>query len=214
MAHSQQYQHQHQHQQPRKQRPSLGTSMPAFCDQITSSGAVIDIGSRFLWFSYHTLLYVYIQPNGRSFARAVHVDWRGHLSRTYHICVWTLNLLNVCHSYVHSYKYKSQWCDNPQCHGLCKAMELDIQLETEQCVRTLSTPIVDELPWNGSLELGQNPKELEAELQRIAPPNGRAILNFCAPCGRPLVRLEAWGVLRNLQDPRNESGHIEKSGDN
>jgi hypothetical protein len=37
------------------------------------------------------------------------------------------------------YKYKSQWCDNPQCHGLCKAMELDIQLETEQCVRTLST---------------------------------------------------------------------------
>ncbi|CAK9232365.1 unnamed protein product [Sphagnum troendelagicum] len=160
MANSQQYQHQHQHQhqQPRKQRPSLATSMPAFCDQITSSGAVIDIGS--------------------------------------------------------SYKYKSQWCDNPQCHGLCKAMELDIQLETEQWVRTLSTPIVDELPWNGSLELGQNPKELEAELQRIAPPNGQAILNFCAPCGCPLVRLEAWGVLRNLQDPRNESGDIEKSGDN
>jgi hypothetical protein len=45
MAHSQQYQHQHQHQhqQPRKQRPSLAASMPAFCDQITSSGAVIDI---------------------------------------------------------------------------------------------------------------------------------------------------------------------------
>jgi hypothetical protein len=45
MAHSEQYQHQdqHQHQQPRKQRPSLAASMPAFCDQITSSGAVIDI---------------------------------------------------------------------------------------------------------------------------------------------------------------------------
>lgn len=47
IAHSQQYQHQHQHlhqhQQPRKQKPSLAVSMPAFCDQITSSGAVIDI---------------------------------------------------------------------------------------------------------------------------------------------------------------------------
>jgi hypothetical protein len=76
-------------------------------------------------------------------------------------------------------------------------MELDIQLKTEQCVRTLSTPIVDELPWNGSVvELGQDSKE--AELQRIAPPNGRAILNFHAPCGCPLARLEAWGVLRNL----------------
>jgi len=93
-------------------------------------------------------------------------------------------------------------------------MELDIQLETEQCVRTLSTPIVDELPWNGSVELGQDPKELEAELQRIAPPNGQGILNFRAPCGCPLARLEAWGVLRNLKDPRNESGDIEKSGDN
>ncbi|CAK9880517.1 unnamed protein product [Sphagnum jensenii] len=112
------------------------------------------------------------------------------------------------------YKYKSQLCDNPQCHGLCKAMELDIQLETEQCVRTFSTPIVDELPWNGSVELGQDPKELEAELRRIAPPNGRAILNLRAPCGCPLARLEAWGVLRNLKDPRNESGDIEKSGHN
>jgi hypothetical protein len=94
-------------------------------------------------------------------------------------------------------------------------MELDIQLETEQCVRTLSTPIVDELPWNGSVELGQDPKELEAELRRIAPPpNGRAILNFRAPCGCPLASLQAWGVLRNLEDPRNESGDIEKSEDN
>jgi hypothetical protein len=61
-----------------------------------------DLGSRFLWFSHHALLYIHIQPNGKSFARAAHVDWRGHLSSTYHICVWTLNLLNVCHSYVHS----------------------------------------------------------------------------------------------------------------
>jgi hypothetical protein len=68
--------------------------------------------------------------------------------------------------------------------------------------------IVDELPWNGSVELGQDPKELEA------PPNGQAILNFRAPRGCPLARLETWGVLRNLEDPRNESGDIEKSGDN
>jgi len=88
-------------------------------------------------------------------------------------------------------------------------MELDIQLETEQCVRTLSTPIVDELRWNRRVELGQDPKELEAELQRIAPPNRRAILNFRAPCGCPLETLEASGGLRNLEVPRNETGDIE-----
>jgi hypothetical protein len=81
-------------------------------------------------------------------------------------------------------------------------------------VRTLSTLIVDVLPWNGSVELGQDPKELETELRRIAPPNEQPILNFCASCGCPLARLEAWGVRRNLEDPRNESGDIEKSEDN
>jgi hypothetical protein len=62
--------------------------------------------------------------------------------------------------------------------------------------------------------LAKIPRELEAELQRIAPPNGQPILNLCAPCGCPLARLEVWGVLRNLEDPRNESGDIEKSEDN
>ncbi|KAH9530363.1 hypothetical protein CY35_U003100 [Sphagnum magellanicum] len=90
------------------------------------------------------------------------------------------------------YEYRSRRCDNPHCRGLRKAMELDIQLETEQCVRT-SLPIAHELPWNGGVELGQDPKELEAELRRMAPPNGRAVLIFRAPCGCPTARFEAWG---------------------
>lgn len=90
------------------------------------------------------------------------------------------------------YQYKCRKCDNPDCRGLRKAMELDIQLETEQCVK--SAPVItDGLSWKGGVDLGHEQKELEAELRRMAPPNGRAILIFRAPCGCPAARFEAWG---------------------
>ncbi|KAG6550291.1 hypothetical protein Mapa_008252 [Marchantia paleacea] len=90
------------------------------------------------------------------------------------------------------YQYKSRRCDNPHCRGLRKAMELDIQLQTEQCVKS-GPPVAEELPWNEGVEIGQDQKELEAELRRMAPPNGRAVLIFRAPCGCPAARFEAWG---------------------
>lgn len=87
-------------------------------------------------------------------------------------------------------QYKARKCDNPQCRGLRKAMEFDIQLESEQCVKS---PSSQEVPWKGSVELGEDHKELEAELRRMAPPNGRAVLIFRAPCGCPAARMEVWG---------------------
>ncbi|KAG0555243.1 hypothetical protein M758_12G157700 [Ceratodon purpureus] len=88
------------------------------------------------------------------------------------------------------YQYVNRKCDNPNCRGLRKAMELDIQLETEDCVKLSSGR---ELPWNGGVELGHEQKELEAELRRMAPPNGRAVLIFRNPCGCPAARFEASG---------------------
>ncbi|EYU32824.1 hypothetical protein ABFS82_14G049200 [Erythranthe guttata] len=86
-------------------------------------------------------------------------------------------------------------CGNPHCKGLRRAIEYDIQLESEECVKyapSLSDVFQDE---NGAaeLELGQDRKELEAELKKMAPLNGRTVLIFRAPCGCPAGRLEVWG---------------------
>ncbi|KAH8952420.1 hypothetical protein BDL97_09G084000 [Sphagnum fallax] len=197
MVHSQRHQHQHQHQRPRKQSLSVAASMPTFCDQITSSGAVIDIiilisvlGScGFLFTPYFTFI---IGQMGEVlpglFILIGEVIYQAPVAYALGVFLFFIAVVGA----YGIYEYRSRRCDNPHCRGLRKAMELDIQLETEQCVRT-SLPIAHELPWNGGVELGQDPKELEAELRRMAPPNGRAILIFRAPCGCPTARFEAWG---------------------
>lgn len=86
-------------------------------------------------------------------------------------------------------------CGNPYCKGLRRAVEYDIQLETEACVKH-SPPPSDACHDNNGvtqLELGQDRKELEAELKKMAPLNGRTVLIFRAPCGCPVGRLEVWG---------------------
>lgn len=86
-------------------------------------------------------------------------------------------------------------CGNPHCKGLRRAIEYDIQLESEECVK-YSPPLLDAYcDKNGvtELELGQDRKELEAELKKMAPLNGRTVLIFRAPCGCPAGRLEVWG---------------------
>lgn len=96
-------------------------------------------------------------------------------------------------------KSKARKCDNPKCQGLKKAVEFDIQLESEKCISVASssppssTSFSQAVPWKASVELGEDHKELEAELKRMAPPNGRAVLVFRSPCGCPTARLEVWG---------------------
>ncbi|XP_051131372.1 uncharacterized protein At5g19025-like [Andrographis paniculata] len=96
-------------------------------------------------------------------------------------------------------------CGNPHCKGLRRAVEYDIQLETEQCVKH-SPPSADAYQGNHGamqLELGQDRKELEAELKKMAPLNGRTVLIFRAPCGCPAGRLEDYDrrgwTVRTLQ---------------
>lgn len=93
---------------------------------------------------------------------------------------------------------RSRKCENPNCQGLRRAVEFDIQLESEDCIKCLPS----DRDLNSSsfydygvkpLELGEERKELEAELKRMAPRNGRTVLIFRAPCGCPAGRLEVWG---------------------
>ncbi|CAD5321733.1 hypothetical protein ISN45_At03g000260 [Arabidopsis thaliana x Arabidopsis arenosa] len=78
-------------------------------------------------------------------------------------------------------------CGKPNCKGLRKAVEFDIQLETEECVKSSSNK-------RGMFELPRvHHRELEAELKKMAPPNGRAVLVFRARCGCSVRRLVVSG---------------------
>ncbi|XP_060197405.1 uncharacterized protein At5g19025-like [Lycium barbarum] len=94
---------------------------------------------------------------------------------------------------------RSRKCGNPNCQGLRKAVEFDIQLESEECIKCLPLELESSSTnafYNYGvkpLDLGDERKELEAELKRMAPRNGRTVLIFRAPCGCPAGRLEVWG---------------------
>ncbi|KAF2313618.1 hypothetical protein GH714_012430 [Hevea brasiliensis] len=85
-------------------------------------------------------------------------------------------------------------CGNPNCKGLRKAAEFDIQLETEECVKNSNGTLVKDGAKRGLFELPRDHhRELEAELKKMAPPNGRAVLVFRARCGCSVGRLEVPG---------------------
>lgn len=87
----------------------------------------------------------------------------------------------------------SRKCGNPNCKGLRKAAEFDIQLETEECVKNSASSLKDGVK-KGLFELPRDHhRELEAELKKMAPVNGRAVLVFRARCGCSVGRLEVPG---------------------
>ncbi|GKV08740.1 hypothetical protein SLEP1_g20333 [Rubroshorea leprosula] len=88
-------------------------------------------------------------------------------------------------------------CGNPNCKGLRKAAEFDIQLETKDCVKNSSTLGKDGVK-KGLFELPRDHhRELEAELKKMAPVNGRAVLIFRARCGCSVGRLEVPGPKKH-----------------
>lgn len=81
-------------------------------------------------------------------------------------------------------------CGKPNCKGLRKAVEFDIQIETEDCIKSSSNSSGKK----GRVELPRvHHRELEAELKKMAPPNGRAVLVFRARCGCSVRRLVVSG---------------------
>lgn len=89
---------------------------------------------------------------------------------------------------------RARKCHNPNCKGLKKAMEFDLQLQTDECVR--SDDVIDKLPWKGGSEGNPDYECLRAELRKMAPPNGRAVLLFRSKCGCPVAKLQGWGPKR------------------
>lgn len=88
----------------------------------------------------------------------------------------------------------SRKCGKPGCRGLRKAAEFDIQLETEDCVKNSSTCLSKNGLKKGLFELPRDHhRELEAELKKMAPLNGRAVLVFRARCGCSVGRMEVPG---------------------
>ncbi|KAI3823156.1 hypothetical protein L1987_04588 [Smallanthus sonchifolius] len=90
---------------------------------------------------------------------------------------------------------KPRKCGKPDCKGLRNAVEFDIQLESEECIKYLLSKRASGYGVR-QLELGKDHKELEVELKKMAPVNGRTVLIFRAPCGCPAGKLEVWWPKR------------------
>jgi len=92
----------------------------------------------------------------------------------------------------------SRKCGNPNCKGMRKAAEFDIQLETEDRVKNSTNLVRDGGLKKGLFELPRDHhRELESELKKMAPPNGRAVLVFRARCGCSVGRLEVPGPKKS-----------------
>ncbi|XP_051125214.1 uncharacterized protein At5g19025 [Andrographis paniculata] len=97
--------------------------------------------------------------------------------------------------------HRSRRCGKKDCKGLKKEMEFDLQLQGEDLLRigngNKSVRDVNELPWKGGTEDNPDYECLRAELRKMAPPNGRAVLLFRDKCGCPISKLEGWGPKRS-----------------
>ncbi|XP_054777714.1 uncharacterized protein At5g19025-like [Prosopis cineraria] len=89
-------------------------------------------------------------------------------------------------------------CGNPNCKGLKNSVEFDIQLETEDCVKNSASLGTDGDEFKkGLFELARHQnRELEAQLRKMAPPNGRAVLILRAKCGCSIGRLQVPGPAK------------------
>ncbi|KAL6520396.1 hypothetical protein OROMI_032576 [Orobanche minor] len=85
-------------------------------------------------------------------------------------------------------------CGKRGCRGRRKGSpEFDIQLETEEDAKisSSSSSMEKNVLKKGLFQVHH--KELEAELRKMAPPNGRAVLVYRARCGCSVGRLEVLG---------------------
>ncbi|KAL5157610.1 Uncharacterized protein HKD37_15G042281 [Glycine soja] len=96
---------------------------------------------------------------------------------------------------------RSRRCQRQGCKGLKKAMEFDLQIQRFGS-SVPSSAEIDKLPWKGGTEANPDYDCLRSELRKMAPPNGRALLLFRAPCGCPVAKLEASGPKKAKRHKR------------
>ncbi|XP_075493853.1 uncharacterized protein LOC142531560 isoform X1 [Primulina tabacum] len=93
-------------------------------------------------------------------------------------------------------------CGKWGCRGLRNAAEFDIQLETGEHVKKANYPAKNAIK-KGLFELPRDHhRELEAELKKLAPANGRAVLVFRARCGCSVGRMEVPGPKKSGKDKK------------
>ncbi|KAL8235200.1 hypothetical protein R6Q59_021300 [Mikania micrantha] len=97
---------------------------------------------------------------------------------------------------------RSRKCGKKGCKGLKKAMEFDLQLQTEEMLRS-GVKEMDDLPWKGGSETNPDYECLRTELRKMAPVNGRAVLLFRSKCGCPVAKLEGSGPKRGRRNKKN-----------
>ncbi|KAI4311232.1 hypothetical protein MLD38_036142 [Melastoma candidum] len=97
-------------------------------------------------------------------------------------------------------------CHRPSCKALKRALEFDLQLQSEDQLRSGKAPVeaVERLPWKGGTENNPNYECLRAELRKMAPVNGRAVLLFREKCGCPIAKLVGWGPKRAAGSKKNK----------
>ncbi|XP_057429796.1 uncharacterized protein At5g19025 [Lotus japonicus] len=105
---------------------------------------------------------------------------------------------------------RSRRCERRGCKGLKKATEFDLQIErfgpsgsSSSSSSASGLGEFDKLPWKGGSEGNPDYECLRIELRKMAPPNGRALLLFRAPCGCPVAKLEALGPKKPKRHKRS-----------
>ncbi|KAK1414150.1 hypothetical protein QVD17_29891 [Tagetes erecta] len=102
---------------------------------------------------------------------------------------------------------RSRKCGRKGCKGMKKAMEFDLQMQSEEVLRLGGKCVkeMDDLPWKGGSETNVDYECLRTELRKMAPVNGRAVLLFRSKCGCPVAKLEGWGPKRGKRNKKNLS---------
>lgn len=99
---------------------------------------------------------------------------------------------------------RSRKCHAPRCKGLNNALEFDLQLHTEENLRSQDIDIdIDSVPWKGGREGNLDYECLTSELRKMAPTNGRAVLLFRARCGCPIAKLVGWGPKKGKRHKKS-----------
>lgn len=95
-------------------------------------------------------------------------------------------------------------CNRPNCLGLKDSPKFDFQIETEEMMKNSTASSFSEPSTSSKddvlIELsGDHQREIEGQLRKVAPPNGRILLIFRAKCGCSAGRMVVWGPKKSTK---------------
>ncbi|GAB2295182.1 hypothetical protein Dimus_029356 [Dionaea muscipula] len=197
---------------------SSSSASPFFCRHYPSATATLDLlililvlfSGTFLLTSYFSYIFnslsLLLPPLLLSHSSIIHQSPLLYLLGFVSVFAFVVVGFELCCG------YRSRKCDNPKCNGMKKATEFDLQLQTEECLKSGPND-VDRLPWKGGTETNPDYECLRAELRKMAPPNGRAVLLFRKRCGCPVAKLIGWGPKKGRRHKKALTNVVPNGGD-